>query len=292
VLVLATASLLIAGCLSSGGGATQKTQDRVVIEDDISYGKGGDVDLKLDLARPAEGKGPFPGLIFIHSGGWMMGTKDEYYFTIRKAADRGYVAVTVYYRLTEIAKTKSHLFPAQLNDVKCAVRWMRANAAKYRIDADHIGAFGFSAGGHLALMLGLTRPSDGLEGEGGNAGYSSIVQAVVNSAGATDLLRASQENFSFYYVKNLLGGTPENMPEEYRKASPLTYVRKDSPPILTIQGDRDADVPLEQAEYLDAKMKEVGASHTLIVKQGAGHESFHDDDAVWAFFDRNLKVGR
>lgn len=267
-------------------------QQRVVLENGITFGKGGDIDLKLDLARPAEGKGPFPALVFIHSGGWNAGNRAEYDYPIQQVAEKGYVAVTVDYRLTrdeiENGKTK-YPFPAQINDVKCAVRWLRASAVKYRIDPDHLGAFGFSAGGHLALMLGLTEPSDGLEGEGGNIGYSSRVQAVVNSAGPTDLISYPPENPDFYFVMHLLGGTLKELPELYKRASPLTYVKKDSPPILTIHGDRDPEVPLEQAKRLDAKMKEVGASHTLIIKKGAGHGSFHNDKAVWDFFDRNLK---
>jgi acetyl esterase/lipase len=265
-------------------------QGRVVLENQIAYGKGGDVDLKLDLARPAEGKGPFPALVFIHSGGWYEGSKAEFDYPIQQAAEKGYVAVTLDYRLTnddmENGKTK-YPFPAQVYDVKCAVRWLRANAVKYKIDPDHIGALGFSAGGHLALMLGLTEPSDGLEGEGGNMGYASRVQAVVNFAGPTELSKFPPSGS--YILKRLLGGTPKEVPEQYKRASPLTYVRRNSPPILTIHGDMDSEVPLEQAEQLDAKMKEAGASHTLIIKKGAGHGSFHNDKAVWDFLDRNLK---
>jgi dipeptidyl aminopeptidase/acylaminoacyl peptidase len=94
------------------------------------------------------------------------------------------------------------------------------------------------------------------------------------------------------WVQAFLGGTPEEVPEQYEKASPITYVRKDSPAILTINGDIDKYVPLQQAEFLDAKMKQVGASHTLAIKKGVGHENFYDDPDVRDFFDRNLKVGR
>jgi len=296
VLTLVTATLLIAGCPSSRGGTNRTTQARVVVENEITYGKGGDVDLKLDLARPAEGKGPFPVLVFLHSGGWFEGTKTEFYPEIKEAADKGYVAVTVDYRLTsetENDKTK-YPFPAQVYDVKCAVRWLRANAEKYKIDPDHIGALGYSAGGHLALMLGLTEPSDGLEGDGGNVGYSSRVQAVVSLAGPAELSIIPPGNESVaFYLKHLLGGTLKQAPEQYKKASPLTYVRRDrdNPPILTINGDIDKDVPLEQAEHLDAKMKDAGASHTLIVKKGVGHENLYVGSAAWDFFDRYLKVG-
>ncbi|MGA2481207.1 MAG: alpha/beta hydrolase [Spirochaetia bacterium] len=257
-------------------------------ENDITFGKGGDVDLTLDLARP-EGNGPFPAIVFIHGGSWLQGSKADYDYPLQKAAARGYVAVTVNYRLTyeTLANGKARYpFPAQIKDVKCAVRWLRANAGKYRIDPDHIGVLGFSAGGHLALLLGLTQPSDGFEGDGGYAEYSSRVQAVVNSSGPTELGSSSTADA----FTRFLGGTYAQVPEAYAKASPVTYVRKDGPPVLTIHGDKDDVVSLTQAQDLDAKMKAVGASHTLVVKKGAGHTSFHEEKAAWDFFDRNLKV--
>jgi acetyl esterase/lipase len=269
-------------------------QERAVIEKDIIYGKGGDVDLKLDLARPSEGKGPFPALVFIHPGGWSTGDKRDYRLALEQVPDKGYVIVSVDYRLTSVRENRKtkYPFPAQLNDVKCAVRWLRANAAKYNIDPDHIGALGWSAGAHLALMLGLTEPSDGLEGEGGNMAYSSRIQAVVDIDGPTDLTNGPLNDQVVWWLKRLLGGAPTEVPELYRRASPVTYVRKDSPPILTIDGEKDEDVPPEHGERLDAKMKEAGASHTLIVKKGSGHADFWEDKAVWDFFDRYLKVGR
>ena len=166
-------------------------------------------------------------------------------------------------------------------------RWLRANAEKYRIDPDHIGAYGFSAGGHLSLLLGLTSPSDGLEGEGPNMAYSSAVQAVVDSAGPTEL--SSLPPVLSFICQKLLGGTAQEVPEQYEKASPVTYVRKDSPPVLTISGDEDG-AAIEQARLLDEKMNEAGARHTLIVKPGKGHEDFIDDPAVWDFFAKNFKV--
>lgn len=270
-----------------------QAQQKFVLENNITYGKGGDVDLKLDLARPAEGKGPFPALVFIHGGGWSSGSRMQYFSAIEQAANRGYVAVTIEHRLTsetENGKAK-YLFPAQIYDVKCAVRWLRANAKRYKIDSDHIGALGWSSGGHLALLLGLTEPSDELEGSSGNLGYSSGVQAVVSFAGFFPDL-SSAPSVAAFYIERLLGGTPIEIPKQYKMASPITYVRKNSPPVLSINGDHDGYIPLEQAERLDAKMKEVGAPHTLIVKKNMGHVDFSDDIEVWDFFDRNLKVGR
>ena len=264
----------------------------VIRENDIVYGKGGDVDLTLDLARPEKGR-RLPALIFIFGGSWRSGSRTQYSAEIWEAAERGYVAVTIDYRLTsklnEHGKPK-YQFPAQIHDVKCAVSWLRANAKKYKIDPNRIGAVGWSSGGHLALMLGLTDPSDGLEGECGKSKYSSRVQAVVSLAGTSDLLsRYNQSSISVVSIEDLLGGTPEEVPEQYKKASPITYVSKDDPPVLSIQGNMDYKaVPSKQAERLDSKMGGVGASHTLIIKEGKDHGIAVDND-VWDFFDEHLK---
>ncbi len=269
-------------------------EEAYIWEPGITYGKGGDVELKLDLARPASGKGPFPALIFIYGSGWGYKSigRRQYCSALIKAAERGYVAVTVDYRLISVKendKTK-YLFPAQVYDVKCAVRWLRANAKKYKIDPNRIGAVGWASGGHLALMLGLTDPSHGLEGECGNSKFSSGVQAVVSLSALTELISLYHEvRSSSIMLIEFLGGTPEEVPDQYKIASPLTYVSKDDPPVLTIHGDRNTSVPPKQAELLDAKMKEAGAPHMLIIKKGVGHENFWDDNAVWDFFDKHLK---
>ena len=266
-----------------------------IVERGIIYGKGGDVELKLDLARPGRGEGPFPALVFIFGGSWYSGGRAQFISTIREAAERGYVVVSVDYRLTSARENGNvkYPFPAQAHDVKCAVRWLRANAREYKIDPDRIGALGWSSGAHLALILGLTDASHGLEGECGDLDYSSRVQAVVSLAGPTDFISFYHET-RYRPIEALLGGTPEEVPEQYRMASPLTYVSKDDPPVLSIHGDRDTYVPPKQAELLDAKMKEVGASHTLILKTGATHDvgalvDFQEDYPAWDFFDRHLK---
>lgn len=262
-------------------------QSQVVKEAGITFAQAGDVELKLDVARPAQGKGPFPAMLFIHGGSWTIGTRKDYSYVVEKVAEKGYVGVTVDYRLIddlESEKTRNP-FPAQLHDVKQAVRWMRANAEKYRIDPEHIGVLGFSAGAHLALLLALTRPSDDLEGPDADARYSTAVQAVVSCAGPASVDFLSDAPV----MKRLMGGTIQEVPELYRKASPVTYVRRDGPPALIFHGDKDDLVPLAQAQLLDARMTEVGAPHALIVKKGAGHQSFHEEKAVWDFLDRNLK---
>ena len=139
------------------------------------------------------------------------------------------------------------------------------------------------------MLLGLTTAIDGLEGECGNSRFSSSVEAVVNLAGPTELRSLYQKVFPNDFITDLLGGTPEEVPEQYKLASPLTYVRKDSPPILTIHGDNDFSVPLTQAMLLDARAKEVGSLHTLIVQKGIGHD-VTIDDTVWDFLSRTLNL--
>lgn len=292
-LYLVSLILLIFSASSCGFHQTALADDKTYIEeDDIVYGMGGDIELKLDLARPSSGKGPFPALIFLFGGGYYSGNRAAFRLEAFEAAKRGFVAVTIDYRLTNVREDGNvkYPFPSQVHDAKCAVRWLKANARKYKIDKNHIGVVGFSAGGNLALMIGLTDPSDGLEGECGKMKYSSRLQAVVNLAGSADMAM----NYKLYplYIKPLLGGVPEEMPERYSEASPLTYVSYDDPPVLSICGSIDRVLP--QEEFLDKKMKEAGASHTLVVINDAGHSvsqlvDFSMDNLVWDFFDEHLK---
>jgi len=262
----------------------------VIMEKDIIYGKGGDVELKLDLARPTTGKGPFPALIFLFGGGYRMESKKQFRREIREAAQRGYVAVTIDYRLTNVKENDKpkYIFPSQVYDAKCAVRWLRANARKYKIDKNHMGVVGFSSGANLALMLGVTDSSVGLEGDCGKMKYSSRVQAVVNLAGGTDMVM--QYQIRRYYIEPYMGGNPDNLPEQYRLATPITHISKNDPPVLSMYGDMEPGLP--QAEILNAKMKEMGVSHTLIIIEKKGHgawANFSEDGPLWNFFEEHLK---
>ncbi len=271
--------------------ATATTTPTIREETDVVFGKGGETDLKLDLAMPADGAGPFPAVVCIHAGGWVGGKRQEMSQTIRTLAGRGYVAVSPDYRLA----TAHSRFPAQVEDCKAAVRWLRANAAKYKIDPNHIGAVGFAAGGHLACMLGVTDKDDGLDGNGGNADASSRVQAVVSFFGPTDLaakdwgLEASARN-----IIPLLGGTAEEKPEAYLKASPLTYAGKNAAPLLLFHGAEDKMVPVNQSRRLAEKVESAGGSAQLVVVEGEGHgfrpqKLLQSLGKMIAFFDEHLK---
>lgn len=262
---------------------------------DLVYGQGDDVDLKLNLARPINGKGPFPALIFLFGWGYAKGIKGVWTEELQEAAKRGYVAAAIDYRLTNVkdeSGQSKYSFPAQLHDAKCAVRWLRANAEKYKIDVNRIGAMGFSAGGNLALMLGLTDSSHGFEGGCGDIKISSRVQAIVNLDGFTN----SELHYQFrpYFIEPWLGGSPEQKPERYKNSSPIMYVSADDPPVLSICGALSKAI-LPQVELLDERMKEIGAYHRLIVRENIGHAqnallNFKGGvNPVWEFLDTNLK---
>jgi acetyl esterase/lipase len=245
----------------------QQPKPAIQLESDVVFGKGGTTELKLDLAMPAQGEGPFPAIVCIHAGGWIGGRRQQMKETIEVFARRGFVAISPDYRLAPRDR-----FPAQIHDCKAAVRWLRANAEKYRVDSSRIGVFGASAGAHLACLLGVTNKDDGLEGEGGNAEQSSAVQAVVSFFGPTDL---TQDVWSKEVRANnllpLLGGTFAEKGELYRKASPLTYAGKNAPPFLFVHGTEDAIVPIKQSRDLAEKLRQAGASARLAPMEGAGN---------------------
>ncbi len=274
-------------------------QAEVTVEKNITYGKGGDTELKLDIARP-DGDGPFPAIVFIHGGGWYQGSRQGYRGQIMEAAKRGYVAATISYRLMKFDEAKKEtttatpMFPAQIHDAKASIRWLQANAEKYHVDPDRIGVTGGSAGGHLSLLVGLTDDKSNLEGDGGNPDQSSRVQAVVNVFGPTDMAACHQTSSVAWIFRLFMGGTPDETSETYKAASPITYVSNDDPPVLTLHGDRDALVPIAQAITLNEKMKAAGASHTLMIFEGQGHgfggeHAQKSMTATWDFFDQHLK---
>jgi pectinesterase len=288
-------SLLLMGCYSTATPqANTPAGAPVVRESDIVYGKADDLDLKLDLVRPATG-GPFPAVIFLFGGGFSSGSRGIWIEEITNAAQRGYVGVAPDYRLTSVFDNTGkprYPFPSQVHDVKCTVRWLRVNARQHAIDPDRIGVVGYSAGGSLSLMLALTEVSDGLEGPC-ESSASSRVQVAVNIAGPTDFVR--NHEVSSDSVEQLLGGRPEKFPDRYIAASPITYVGGQDAPVLTICGSYDPR--LQQQQQLDDRMRAAGSVHTLIVVQGTGHSlyglvNFDQDNPVWSFLDKLLMPTR
>lgn len=270
--------------------APLQAQEKVVFEKDIEFANPDNQHLQLNMARPAEGNGPFPAVICIHGGGFRAGTRDGYDGLIRQLAERGYVAVTVTYRLAP-----KYPFPAAVYDVKAAVRWMRANAAKYHINPDRIGATGGSAGGHLAQYLGVTAGVKELEGPEGNLDQSSRVSCVVNFFGPSDLTRSYGKSVDAAEVLPLfLGGDVEHARAKHIYASPLYWVTPTAAPTLCVHGTKDPYVAYEQAVWLVDKLLATGVEAELVTMQGAGHgfggeQAKQADSALFAFFDKHLK---
>jgi acetyl esterase/lipase len=262
----------------------------------VTYRTIDDRPLKLDLAVPP-GDGPFPVIVMLHGGGWIKGDRSRFRDEIEEAAWRGFVGVTVSYRLCKTGEDTPSVdgFPSPVQDVKAAIRFLRANAGQFNIDSDRIGIGGESAGGHIALLVGLTRPQDGLDGDVPADAPSSEVQAVANVFGPTDLAALARDNpSSRILLVMLLGAAPELAPERYWEASPTSYVRRDAPPVLTIHGTADGLVPVGQARRLDAAMKKAGARHELMILYGSGHgfggvHALRTQRAFYDFFERTLK---
>jgi acetyl esterase/lipase len=270
--------------------AVQAAPPKLTIDQDLAYSKPGSRELKLDIARPAEGDGPFPAVLVIHGGAWRQGNKADVRPILPQFVEHGYVAVSPEYRFCP-----QDAFPAQIHDVKAAVRWLKVNAKKYRIDPDRIGAMGFSAGGHLSLMLGLTTPNDGLEGDVSAGAPDSRVKAVVNYFGPTDLAAKDIPDICKPWVKDFLGGSPQDRPDAAAKASPLTFVSKDDAPVLTFQGTKDSLVPYTQAIKLAEAMNSAGVPGRVELILGADHgwggaEMARTVNETFGFLDRYLKA--
>lgn len=265
---------------------------------DVVYGNADGVELKMDIAKPT-GEGPFPAVLCIHGGGWQLGKKADFAPTAVLLAANGYVAATVDYRMIP-----DYPWPAQIEDVKCAVRYLRANAQELNINPDKIGAIGHSAGGHLALMLGLTNSDNGFDGTGGYQDQPSNVQAVVGLSGLTNFATWKpwpevDEPFQKEYGKTYDGlltdllGTADRSAKAMAEASPVSYVDAGDPPVLIVHGDADPLVPYDQATELAEVLKKEGAPHKLAVIEGANH-GYNDEQLpliimeTTAFFNEHL----
>ena len=266
---------------------------------DLEYARRGNQSLKLDLYLP-DGQGPFPLIIWIHGGGWTSGDKDlsSNGPQVRQTT-RGYAVASIDYRLSHQAK-----FPAQIEDCKAAVRWLRAHAGQFSLDPARIAVWGASAGGHLAALLGTSGDVRELEGSAGNLDFSSRVQAVVDWFGPTDLLRMVDDSLPFpcniinhdspFSPESLLIGCAiQTCPDKTERANPIRYVSADDPPFLIMHGARDCLVGPPQSQRLGDSLAAVGAQVSLKFIAGAGHGGSEFDDAenrklVEDFLDQHL----
>lgn len=258
---------------------------------DVEYGTGGGRALRMHLVKPkSTPKDPMPVVVYIHGGGWRGGSRDAGVRPLSRLAQRGYFGATVEYRLSAEAR-----FPAQIEDCKAAIRFLRSKAKEYGIDPDRIGVWGPSAGGHLVALLGTSGDVKELEGKGGAAEFSSRVQAVVDWFGPTDFLKMGKNKIDHDAANSpeslLVGGPIQENKDKVAAANPVTYVTKDDPPFLIMHGDKDDLVPLGQSELLHAALRTAGVESKLHVVPGAGH-GFGGRDLeamVDEFLDRHLK---
>ena len=285
--------LLIGYALSAVPVVAQdlKIPDGVTFEKGIEYANPDEQHLAANIARPNTGDGPFPAVVCIHGGGFRAGHRDGYNGLCLTLAQRGYVALTVSYRLAPKYK-----FPAAVHDTKAAVRWLRAHSEDYKVDPKRIGATGGSAGGHLAQFLAVTSGVARFEGDGGNADHSSHVACVVNVYGPSDFTKSYGKSVDAAEVLPLfLGGNLETAYHQHILSSPLYWVTPNAAPTLCIHGTEDKYVAHEQAVWLIDKLKAADVEAELLTLPGAGH-GFKGDDAtkaeqaLIAFFDRHLKV--
>ena len=246
----------------------------LMIEQNVTY-LAPDRAEKLDLYLPAD-RGTetrSPAVVIIHGGGWVGGDKaGSREFNIGTTlAKEGYVCVSINYTLD-----REHLWPNNLHDCKNAVRFLRANSAKYQINPDRIGVIGGSAGGHLALMVAYTSGVAQLEPTSPYPGVSSEVRCVVDMYGITNLITRSNTSPDGTPTTRrtstaLVPGTRDENPQGWRLGSPVSHVSSKSPPTLILHGTADTTVDRNQAAELAAKLKENGVAHELIMLDAVGH---------------------
>ncbi len=212
----------------------------------------------LDLYFPPSG-GPWPAVVYVHGGSWMHGDKSEALMFAHQMTAQGFLVVSVNYRLYPLGT-----FPAMIQDVKCAIRFLRANAAQFKLDPERIGAIGPSAGGHLVSLLGTSDASAGWD-VGEYPEQSSRVQAVIAMAAVTDLTRPFP-NADIETMK-LIGFGEHNV----LQASPVNHVTSDDPPFLLIHGDRDDVVPVEQSQLMYDRLVQADVPAQLVIVQNANH---------------------
>lgn len=236
----------------------------------LAYARYGSRQLFLDLYLPVSPEQNRPGAIVVRGGGWLVGDRKGFAHVASALAERGVAAACIEYRTAD-----QDAFPAAIQDVKAAVRWMRANAARYGIDPEAVGTIGGSSGAHMALLVGLTQGIAEFEGKGGNADTSSAVQGVVAMAVPADLLTLTDNNKRA--VEKFLHAMPEQDNEKWRWASPVNHIRRDGPPVLLIHGADDDSVPLSQSIDFAHRYRQAGASAEVHILDGAPH-------AFWNYY--------
>jgi acetyl esterase/lipase len=276
----------VADCaqLSEGAKAAIRINDRYTVFPDLTYGRAGNYELKLDLYQPRNSGRPTPVIMYVHGGGWATGSKAEEMFWLLPYLQAGWAGVNVEYRTSPIAPA-----PAAVEDCRCALRWIRRNARQYNLDLGKITVTGASAGGHLALMTALVPDTAGFDNQcladddqpwTGKIPEAPRVAAVINWFGPTDLVDMARKRRS--YAVSWLNG-PLGMEELAKRVSPITYIRPGVPPVLTIHGDSDPLVPYSQAVQLHDALKKAGVRNQLITVAGGKHGEFPEVELLKAY---------
>ena len=261
------------------------------VDANIVYKRASGFDCKLDVISAPDKTKPRPTLIYIHGGGWTAGTKEQCALLVLPYLAKGMNIVNVEYRLGSAS-----LAPAAVEDCRCALRWVYANAEKYGFDLNRLVVSGRSAGGHLSLMTGMLTTADGFDNECFEASEVKVA-AIVNFFGITDVLDVLEGPNRQTYAVRWFGSLP-NRVELAKKLSPLNYVRKGTPPIITIHGDNDHVVPYPEGVRLHEALNRAGVPNQLVTVPGKGHGGFsHEElamaqEAIFAFLARLGIIGQ
>jgi acetyl esterase/lipase len=258
----------------------------------VAYVTNGHERQKLDLFLPPGATNPLPLIIWVHGGAWLGGSKEQ--CPALRYLAQGYAVASLNYRLSQHA-----IFPAQIEDCKAAVRWLRAHAKEHNLDPERFAAWGASAGGHLVALLGTAGDVKKFE-VGANLEVSSRVRAVVDFFGPTDFTRMAKDSLPGSRFDHdapdapeakLIGGPVQENKDKCAAANPITYVASNNPPFLILHGDQDNLVPYQQSEFLRDALQKAGVPVTLKIIPGAGH-GFGGPDIdrqVTAFLEQHLK---
>jgi acetyl esterase/lipase len=257
------------------------------VSPDVVYGVQNNYPLKMDVWRNMKASGPVPTLVYIHGGGWIFGDRTGAFTELLPYFERGWNIVNVEYRMAPVS-----LAPAAVEDCRCALRWVIRNAKQYHLDITRIVLTGHSAGGHLSLTTGMLTREAGLDVECPGDEVLKVA-AIVNWFGISDvndvIAGPNQKN----YAEEWLGNLPSQA-EIARRTSPLTYVSKNNPPIISVHGDADTVVPYQHSVRLHEALTKAGVPNELVTIKGGGHGNFSDEetlhayDQIWAFLGAHL----
>lgn len=262
---------------------------RYEVEPNIVYRIADNYEAKLDVYRPAAATRPAPVVMVIHGGGWIAGSKEQRVLEMMPYLQMGFAAVNVEYRLAQVS-----LAPSAVEDCRCALHWLFVNAKKYNFDPNRVVLQGGSAGGHLVLMTGMLTPAAGFDRgcwteqddvwtKSPGTDKDPRVAAIVNWFGISDVVDELHGPNAKGYAVIWLGDQP-NADEIARRVSPINYVSKNVPPIITIHGDNDQLVPYAQSVRLHKALAAAGVINQLYTVPGGGHGGFsaEQNQKAWA----------